>query len=118
MENTKEPNAALRAGELSGRMEEKALGLATNRIYRLHQRHPILFAIAAFLIGAFVVGLFTMISYSNWAYEGIDGTRAFWQLVGGSLIGGLAGLGLAFWYITEIRPTLRPMRKGGVIPPR
>jgi hypothetical protein len=96
-------------GEAAAAAEAAALGAMINPVYRLRMRHPLLYGLIAFVMGGGIVALFTMSTYGNWAYEGIDLKLAFYQVIFGSIGGGLVMTVLAFAYIRTIRPSIAPM---------
>jgi protein-S-isoprenylcysteine O-methyltransferase Ste14 len=100
------PSTTTKLALAAGSADDKAIGLITSPVYRFRVRHPMLYAAIAFVLGGAVVGLFTMTTYTNWAFEGIDLKTAFYQVIFGSLGGGIVLVILAFAYTATIRPTL------------
>ncbi|OYV40527.1 MAG: hypothetical protein B7Z80_04260, partial [Rhodospirillales bacterium 20-64-7] len=90
MQVTNRQNIARTLGQRFASVEAWAIDLGSRRVYSLRLLHPWLYGLLAFVIGGFVVGSFTMTTYANWAYEGVNLRIAFWQVVGGSIGGGLA----------------------------
>jgi len=107
-DTVREDSIALALGEAISTIEEGAINLGTNRIYRFRLRHPVLYGLIAFILGGGFISIFTMTTYTNWAYEGIDLTTAFYQVVLGGLFGGLITVILAFAYAG----TIGRMREG------
>lgn len=118
MQVTNRQNIARTLGQRFASVEAWAIDLGSRRVYSLRLLHPWLYGLLAFVIGGFVVGSFTMTTYANWAYEGVNLRIAFWQVVGGSIGGGLANVILAFAYARTIRPTLPAMAASGIIRPQ
>jgi hypothetical protein len=108
-DKTQKGGAALALGNAVATAEEAAIDLGTNRIYRLQARHPYLYGLAAFILGGGIVSIFTMTTYVNWTYEGVNLTRAVYQVVLGGLGGGIVFVILAFAYARSVKPTLGTM---------
>ncbi|HEX2943647.1 MAG TPA: hypothetical protein VHO91_21505 [Rhodopila sp.] len=115
MQVTNQQNVARTLGDVVSSAESRAIDLASSRVYRLRMLHPWLYGLMAFVAGGFLVGSFTMTTYANWAYEGVNLRIAFWQVVCGSIGGGLAMVALAFAYARTIYPTLPAMAAAGII---
>ena len=114
MQVTKQQSAARKIGEKESAAEDGAIGLASSRVYRLRAGHPVLFGVIAFVVGAFVLGAFTMTTYGNWAFEGVNLVTALWQVICGSLGGGIAAVIAAFAYAHTLRPTMGAMQADGI----
>jgi hypothetical protein len=96
----------LAIGEAAAKVETGAIRLATRRVYEFRTRHPWVYGLTAFILGGGFIGVFTMTTYTNWAFEGIDLKTAVYQVVFGSLGGGIAAVVLAFAYARTVRETI------------
>jgi hypothetical protein len=108
-------NTALALGETVATTEKAALDLGTSRVYRFRARHPWLYGLGAFILGSALAALFILLAYLKSTFESPDLKAAMYDLVFGGLGGGVAAALLAFAYTGAIRPTLQPMKAGGVI---
>lgn len=111
----KDQRVALALGERISTVEDRAIGLATNRVYQFRVRHPALYGLAAFIIGGGLVTIFTITTYTNMAFEGVNMTTALHEVIFGGLGGGIASVLLAFAYTRTIGPTLGPLKSDGII---
>jgi hypothetical protein len=96
----------LAVGEAAAKVEAGIIRLATRRVYQFRVRHPWVYALIAFILGSSFIGVFTMTTYTNWEFEGIDLKTAIYQVVFGSLGGGIALVVLAFAYARTVRDTI------------